>query len=123
MRHSLAPAAWTSHSCLDTENSNGVSGVSFPGGISVYDTPSHVTVAQNTVSGDGVYALQVSTAASKTPATVVANEFIDNSVDEFSAATADIFLDINATEKLLCHQQGSLIDNGSDTKHEMGCRL
>ena len=95
---------------------------SYYGGISLYDTPSHVIVAQNTISGDGSYALQVSTAVSQTPATAVANEFIDNSVDQFGATNSDIFLDINATETVLCHQRGSLIDNGSDTKKETGCR-
>ena len=95
---------------------------SFYGGISLYDTPSHVIIARNIISGDGAYALQVSTAVSQAPATAVANEFIDNSVRGFRATTADIFLDINATETVLCHQQGSLIDNGTDTKNESNCR-
>ncbi|MEO7041663.1 MAG: right-handed parallel beta-helix repeat-containing protein [Gemmatimonadaceae bacterium] len=84
------------------------------GGVSLYDSPSHVLVANNTIHGNGAYALQIAVAVSPPPS-AIGNTFEDNSVADFSPATSDVSLDINAAETVLCNQPGTVVDNGIGT--------
>jgi hypothetical protein len=90
------------------------------GGISLYDSPTHVRVLGNTIRGDSAYALQISFFTSATPS-AIANTFEANDVSNHISATTDIFLDVNAADALLCDQVGSLVDNGTGTRIETTC--
>lgn len=84
------------------------------GGVSLYDSPSHVLVANNTIHGNSAYALQIVVGVSSIPS-AIGNTFEDNSVADFSPGTSDVFLDINAADTILCNQPGTVVDNGSGT--------
>lgn len=91
------------------------------GGISLYDTPSDVWVADNEIQGDGSYALQIANAAYDLPASAVGNTFRRNDVNKFAPTVSDVYLDTNSADTVLCDQRGSVVDNGSDTQVVSHC--
>lgn len=90
------------------------------GGISLYDSPAHVLVLGNKIRGESAYALQIGVAVSATPS-AIANTLNANDISDHASTTSDIFLDVNASDTLLCGQVGSVVDNGVGTRIAAGC--
>ncbi|HLH55177.1 MAG TPA: hypothetical protein VKY92_16345 [Verrucomicrobiae bacterium] len=80
------------------------------GAISLYGLVSDVTVAGNSISGDGAYGLLVSFAYGTDKA--VGNRLLGNELESFKAGVADVYLDANSQNTTVRGECGTVIDLG-----------
>jgi hypothetical protein len=90
-------------------------------GIELDGSVSNMRVARNVVRGSGFAALAVFTGFFPEDS-ALGNILQLNDVGAFDASEADIFLDVVATNTVLCNQKGSLEDNGTGTRVTHDCR-